>query len=513
MNSEESQVIDTPSGEQQIVAEAPALDEQLAEQPSVVEQLAPVQAPEVAEAPSEAEASASQGSAVPHTERRQARESRAPRPAKSRPDPRREKRERPRGPKPAMFKRFVSIVWSGKREPADDMFWVEAEREGDWMVIREFEAIRTRKEILERLQELPSGLVAVDFNLSYPQEFLELLKGEGIEDWRGLAKKVREDLKKNTDDGIRLWIERMGRYRESNLDPAPPPPRFERRDDRRDGDRRDRFSNNRNDRFQGERKSEPLPPYEQPSLAERFRRTDLALRKAAGPNLSSPIQIGYNRLTNRYEFSDANGRGRAALMGLSMIEQLLEARPEVAVWPINRPKELTLVEVLPWTFTSGKKLEANELRKMMAVHEDNGWEIPQSAIDLAARNADAQRALLCLIGLIKTETRENRERRPIRDYVDAFYDDPQVKAEGWFYSIGYRVSDDRKAAPPTDHTEEPVKEKPPRNQERRSETKASNNTEHPSVSNEAPLLESIPVAVDATPALTEDITEPASIEA
>ncbi len=462
MNSEESQILDTPIGEQQ--NDVPSLSKSVehteqhpvSAEAFIAEQSAPV-----------SDSTPVKSAVDPADESKAQRVPKAPRPSKNRPERRNEKRERPRGPKPAMFRRFVSIVWSGKREPVDDMFWVEAEREGDWIVIREFEAIRTRKDILERLQELPAGLVAVDFNLSYPQEFLELLKGEGIEDWRGLAKKVREDLKKNSDDGIRLWIERMGRYRESNLDPTPPPPRFERRDDRRD-----RFSNNRNDRFQGERKSEPLPPYEQPSLAERFRRTDLALRKVAGPHLGSPIQIGYNRLTNRYEFSDANGRGRAALMGISMIEQLLEARPEASVWPISRPKELTVVEVLPWTFTSGKQMEANELRKMMAVHEDNGWEIPSSAIDLAARNGDAQRALLCLIGLIKTETRENRERRPIRDYVDAFYEDPQVKLEGWFYSIGYRVSDDRKTPVPTEEKGEPISEK----RSRRGEKEAKPNT-------------------------------------
>jgi len=168
----------------------------------------------------------------------------------------RKRQDRPKRQTSAMFRRFVSIVWSGRREPVDDMYWVEAEREGDWIVIREFEQVRSRKEILDRLQELPSGLVAVDFNLSYPQNFIESVKSEtGIADWRGLAKKVREDLKKNADDGVRLWVERMGRYREANLDPEPP--RFARREpDRRDrfsNDRRDRFSN---DRFAGERREE-----------------------------------------------------------------------------------------------------------------------------------------------------------------------------------------------------------------------------------------------------------------
>jgi hypothetical protein len=394
--------------------------------------------------------------AVPATEPRKSREKK----------PRRDVARRPREKRPVKshpFERFVVVTWSAMREPVDTMYWAEAVRDGQWIIVEEVTPVRTRREILDRLIELPNGLVALEFSFSYPQDFLGFLQSKfGIEDWRALIKRVREDLKKNVDDGVRIWVERMGSYRESQLDPNPPP--VFSRDERRGPDRR--FGDRRfNDR---ESRGEPLPPYEQRSTAERFRRTDLTIRKAAGAELVSPIQIAYNRLTKRYEFSDPNVRGRAALLGMSMLDQLLEARPEIAVWPMVRPKPITVVELQPWIFTGGRTLPSNELRTMLARYEDNGWEIPSNAMDAAARNASAQRALLSLIGMIKTETREDRERRPLRDYVDGFYADPQVQAEGWFYSVGYRMTDaQREPAKESalEHTSEPPKKEVAANKE------------------------------------------------
>jgi hypothetical protein len=337
------------------------------------------------------------------------------------------------------FERFVVVTWSGMREPVDDMYWAEAEREGDWIIVRSLEPVRTRREILERLTNMPNGLAALEFHFGYPKNFVEFLTPTlGIGDWRSLTKRVREDLKKNVDDGVRIWIERMGAYRESQLDPDPLP-NFQ-RGDRRPTDRR--FGGKE---FSG--RSEPLPPYEQRSVAERFRRTDLTIRKVAGQDLTSPIQIAYNRLTKRYEFSDTTVRGRASLLGMSMLDQLIEARPEVSIWPMSRPKAFTVAELQPWVFTNGRTLPPEELRRKLALYEDNGWDIPASVRDTAARNGAAQRALLSLIGIIQTEMREERERRPLRDYVDQFYSDPQVQLEGWFYSIGYRMTDDQRTQP------------------------------------------------------------------
>src|SRR4051812_320356 len=74
------------------------------------------------------------------------------------PKERHERERRPRKTAPLIFKRFVVVRWSGRREPVDDMFWAEAKVEGDWIVISEFEQVRSRKEILTKLQELPNGL-------------------------------------------------------------------------------------------------------------------------------------------------------------------------------------------------------------------------------------------------------------------------------------------------------------------------------------------------------------------
>jgi hypothetical protein len=349
---------------------------------------------------------------------------------------------RPKRPSTREIKKFVVVTWSSQREPVDNMYWAEAERQGDWIVVNALEQVRTRREVLERIQELQNGLVALEFNFSFPQPFLEHVRQEiGATDWRGVIKRVREDLKRNAEDGIRLWVERMGKYREANLEPEEETvARMEQRQSYRRNDNRseNRGSFRGDPRFRGR---EPLEPHERRSTAERFRRTDLTLRRAAENHLVSPIQIAYNRLTSRYEFNDPNVRGRGALLGMSMIDQLLEANSEIAIWPFAKQKAVTLVELQPWIFTKGKSMPADAVRRMIALHEDAGWDIPSNVRDAAARNPDAQRAFLSLMGVIKTENREDRANRPLRDYQDTFYSDAQVQQEGWFYGVGYRSAE------------------------------------------------------------------------
>ncbi len=330
------------------------------------------------------------------------------------------------------FRRVVFISWSGEREPATELLWAEAVIEGEWVVVETLEKVRTRKEVLERILALDSALVALDFNFSYPAQFLEMLSAtEGIADWRSMVRTVREDLKKNVDDGVRLWVERLGRYRESFLDPETP--RTPVRLTRAPGDR-GWISQQRSD----------LPPkkidgHEQQSLAERFRRTDLPLLPLAGRNTMSTIQIGYNRLTERYEFN-GNSRGKDALLGMAMLSQLLEAgRDDLSIWPMMELKKLTIVETLPWLFTEGKKLEPNALGTLLANYEDVGWDIPDDIRKQAAKNTKAQHALLTLLGILQTELRLLRNRFPIRFYSPQMFHDPQVQREGWTYGMNYRV--------------------------------------------------------------------------
>ena len=295
---------------------------------------------------------------------------------------------------------------------------------------------------------MDSGLVALDFNFSYPATFLEMLSAtENIPDWHSMIRTIREDLKKNVDDGVRLWVERLGRYRESYLDPETPrtPVKLTRRPDDRGW-----ISQQRADFPQ-----KKLEVHEQQSLAERFRRTDLPLLPLAGRNTMSTIQIGYNRLTERYEFN-GNSRGRDALLGMAMLSQLLEAgREDLAIWPMMELKKLTIVETLPWLFTEGKRLEPNVLAAMLANYEDVGWHIPDEIQKNAAKNTKAQHSLLTLLGILQTELRLLRNRFPIRYYSPAIYRDPQVQLEGWTYGMNYRVHLNGNGAR-MDHAEEEV---------------------------------------------------------
>jgi hypothetical protein len=348
--------------------------------------------------------------------------------------------------RPGVFRHVVFISWSGEREPATELLWAEAVIDGEWVIIEKLEKVRSRKEILERILEMESGLVALDFNFSYPVAFLEMLSAtEYITDWRSMIRTIREDLKKNVDDGSRLWVERLGRYRESYLDSETP--RTPAKPSRRPNDRG--WLSQLTDLH-----PRKLEPHEQQSLAERFRRTDLPLISLAGRNTMSTIQIGYNRLTERYEFN-GNSRGKDALLGMAMLSQLLEAgRDDLSIWPMMELKKLTIVETLPWLFTEGKKLEPKALAAMLANYEDVGWHIPDEIQKNAATNTKAQHALLTLLGILQTEQRLLRNRFPIRFYSPSIYRDPQVQLEGWTYGMNYRVHlDGNNAKAATEHQE------------------------------------------------------------
>ena len=333
-------------------------------------------------------------------------------------------RKKQKSRQPRRSTRVVAISFSAQREPVDDLVWAEAERDGNWTVVRSIEFIRTRRELLERILELDTAIVAIDAGFSFPHAFMEFLKeGEKVESWPSLLKHVRDDLKKNVEDGLRLWIDRMGAYREAHLEPNPEPIRsYERQ---RNGSRLMR---------------ERMPqPHEQASIAERFRRSELAIRRPAQQNVSSTIQIAYNKLTSRYEFSDERMRGRKSLMVMSLLEQLIEAKPEAAIWPWQRPKQLTIVEYLPWLFTREMPKTPDTLRVWLDAEEDAGTEIAAPVRDTILRNADAARTFFALMGIIRTEARIERAIRPLRDYPEQFYSDPQVASEGWMYGIGYKV--------------------------------------------------------------------------
>ncbi|HET6402825.1 MAG TPA: hypothetical protein VFH95_15680 [Candidatus Kapabacteria bacterium] len=325
------------------------------------------------------------------------------------------------------FRQFVSIGWSGEREPATDLIWAEAVLDGKWIVIDTLERVPTRKEIVERILSLQAALVTLDFNFSYPTTFFDLLREtEGIGDWHSMIHTIRRDVKKNVDDGLRLWAERMGRYRESQLDPEVPRGKLQR--------------SRRYDDWGWSGGQKGLAPHEQLSLARRFRHTDLPLRGQAGTSMMSTMQIGYNRLTERYEFN-GNIRGRPALLGMAMLDQLLEAgRKDLAIWPMMESRALTIAESLPWLFTEGKLPEPSELENIFKNYEDAGWEISNTVRAAARKNPAKREALFTLMGVVKTEQRLHGRRGhlPIRDYNPAIYHDPRVQLEGWIYGIGYR---------------------------------------------------------------------------
>lgn len=333
-------------------------------------------------------------------------------------------------------KKIITISWKAGREPVDDMFWCEAETEGAWTSITTLERIRTRREIIEKILETDQALIGLDFAFSFPKPFIEFLRNEKVmTDWRSLAKKIREDLKKNTDDGVRIWIERMGKYRESNLEPV-----------------EERRSVGRNLSPPGVRAKSPrhqnIPPYERRSLAERFRRIDLILKRKDPENFESTLGIRYNKLTARYEFTDSESRGRAALLGISMLEQLIEAKPEIAIWPFIRPAGVTTLEIYPKMFAPPSRHDPESLKKYFDLEEDTALYVPREVREIVYANEKALEMLFATIGMIKAEGREDKSLRPMRDYRDYFYENEEIRTEGWAFGIGFKVPEKREAEVP-----------------------------------------------------------------
>jgi hypothetical protein len=322
-------------------------------------------------------------------------------------------------------KKFITISWKAGREPVDEMFWCEAEYDGAWTSLHSLERLRTRREVVEKISALDHAIVGFDCAFSFPKPFIDFIRAQGLgSDWRSLAKKIREDVKKNTEDGVRLWIELMGKYRESSLEPV---------EDARP--RRGAPADRNRRSFQRE---EP-PPYERRSLAERFRRIDMILKRKDPQELESTLGIRYNKLTGRYEFTDSEARGRAALLGIATLEQVIEAKPEVAIWPFMRPAEVTIIEIYPKMFTHLAPAKNTELlKKFFDTEEDHALYVPKEVREAVYTNPKAHEIVFALIGMIKAERREDKTLRPLRDYRDYFYASEGIQAEGWAYGIGFK---------------------------------------------------------------------------
>jgi hypothetical protein len=323
-------------------------------------------------------------------------------------------------------KKFITVAWKSGREPVDDLFWCEAEYDGAWTSINSLEKLRTRREVIEKVSELDHAIIGFDFAFSFPKPFIEFLRAQSVStDWHSLAKKIREDLKKNTDDGVRIWIEHIGRYREASLEPLEDAmrPRWEAPD--------------RNGRKSFQR--EALAPYERRSLAERFRRIDMILKRKDAEGIESTLGIRFNKLTERYEFTDSQSRGRAALLGISMLEQLIELKPEIAIWPFMKPAEITAVEIYPKMFSHiAPAKNPEKLKKFFDVEEDNALYVAKEVRELVYANPKAHEIVFTLIGMIKAERREDKTLRPLRDYREYFYISEGIQAEGWAYGIGFK---------------------------------------------------------------------------
>ena len=331
-------------------------------------------------------------------------------------------------------KKFITVSWKAGREPVENMYWCEAEYDGAWTSIHSLGKLRTRREISEKVSELEHAIIGFDFAFSFPKPFIDFLRAQGIgNDWRALSKKIREDLKKNTDDGIRIWIELMGKYRESHLEPLEDAMR-PRRGMPSDRTGRRNFSR------------EAPAPYERRSLAERFRRIDMILKRKDPEGIESTLGIRYNKLTERYEFTDSESRGRAALLGISMLEQLTEAKPEIAIWPFMKPAEVTAIEIYPKMFSHiAPAKNPEKLKKFFDIEEDNALYVEKEIRELVYSNPKVHEIVFALIGMIKAERREDKTLRPLRDYREYFYSSEGIQAEGWAYGIGFKEPEKAKS--------------------------------------------------------------------
>lgn len=319
-------------------------------------------------------------------------------------------------------KKFVVISFRASREPVEDMFWAEAEYDGAWTNVIRLDRVKTRREILERIGELETAIIGIDAPLGFPKPFIDLIAKEGIAgDWKQVAHKVREDLKKNTEDGIKLWVEKMGRYRESDLETE---------------EEASYYNNRPAQNRSGRRFQEPRAPYEFLSKAERFRRIDQIVKRISNTGIESTLGIRYNKLTSRYDFLDSEAQGRRALLGMSLLSQLVELHPEVSIWPFMQPAKITVAEIAPALFPKPPRLQ--EITKFFEKEEDNALFVDKAIRETASSNKTAMSTLFWLLGIISAERRENKAIRPLRDYRDNFYDNELVKIEGWTYGIGYK---------------------------------------------------------------------------
>lgn len=317
---------------------------------------------------------------------------------------------------------FVVIAFKSSREPLEDMFWAQAHYDGAWTNVVQLDKVKTRRELLERISELENAIIGIDAPYGFPQPFNELLTKEGITGgWKNIAHRIREDLKKNTEDGIKLWIEKMGRYRESNL---------ETEEEARWRDNRP-VQNRSGRRFQ-----EPRAPHELLSKSERFRRIDQIVKRLSKTGIESSLGIRYNKLTSRYDFLDSEAKGRRALMCMSLLSQLLEQNPEISIWPFMKPAKVTVAEIAPVLFPKPPKPQ--ELAAYFDKKEDEALFVDKAVKDIIGTNSAALNALFCLLGIISAERRENKSIRPLRDYRDNFYQNELVQSEGWTYGIGYK---------------------------------------------------------------------------
>jgi hypothetical protein len=319
-------------------------------------------------------------------------------------------------------KRFVTITFKASREPVDDMFWCEAEYDGSWTNVILLDRLKTRREIIERILELESGLIGLDFPMSFPVPFMNFLAKEGLTGpWKNFAERIREELKKNTEDGIKLWTERMGRYRESDLEsPEEAASRIRRPVQNRSG----------------RRMPMPRAPYELRSKAERFRRIDHIL-KYKNPDIpESTLGIRYNKLTGRYDFLESEAMGRRTLAGIALLAQIIEQKADVSVWPFMRPAKVTIMEISPLVFPNAP--QQNKLGEYFDGLEDNALFVAADVKETARGNRSAHNALFSLLGMLSAERRENKAIRPIRDYRDNFYENDEIQTEGWVYGVGFK---------------------------------------------------------------------------
>ncbi len=320
-------------------------------------------------------------------------------------------------------KKYVTIGFDASREPLDELFWVEAVIEGSWTTITTCDRLRSRREIVERVSELDSALIGVDFACSFPLGFLEYVASQKVATThKELSKKIRQDLKKNTDDGIRIWIELMAAYRESNVETS-------------DQTRARIFRGNQHP---DNRRRPEIPIVERRTLVERFRRVERILRRQQPEALATTLGIRYNKLTARYEYTESNARGRAAIVGIALLEQLREVKPNIAIWPFDKPAAITVTEVFSKMFDEKIRLSNDALREYFDSEEDNALHIPKEVRDQVYAHPKAREAVFTLLGMLSAERREDKSLRPIRDYRDGFYENPEIQLEGWAYGIGYK---------------------------------------------------------------------------